>query len=393
MEHDERLHFLKGKAFDASGEGILITDQDGVLVAVNKKFEEITGYSAAEVLGKLPQVLSSGRQGAEFYQRMQVMLLEQGWWSGLIWNKRRTGDEYLERYTVSAAYRPDGTVEGYIGVMRDITDQKLQEDRINYMASHDMLTGLLNRHALDVRLERAIQHAKRNKTNLALLFLDLDRFKQINDVLGHDVGDELLKAVAGRLRLCVREDDTIARQGGDEFTILLEDLLGDVGQAGVAKIAQRIVEELAQDFVVKDCTLSVSVSIGIALYPDNGETQAELVKHADMAMYHAKASGRSTYQFFNAELDATIRQAVAMESDLRAAIAAGGDQFVLHYQPKINLATGRAVSLEALIRWNHPRHGLVPPRQLHQPCRGSAPDHPPLQVADQRSGRPDPALG
>lgn len=360
----ERLQTLKGKVFDASGEGIVITDRDGVLLAVNKKFEEITGYPSVDVVGLTPRVLGSGRHGEDFYRGMWGLLLEQGWWSGLLWNRRRTGDEYLEHLSISAIYTPDGEIDGFIGVMRDITDQKLQEDQVKYLANHDVLTGLLNRHALDIRLERAIQHARRSRTHLALMFLDLDRFKQINDTLGHDVGDGLLKAVAQRIRSCVRDDDTIARQGGDEFIVLLEDIKEDDDKTNVARTAQRIVEALANDFSIKDCTLSVSVSIGIAIYPDNGTTQSELVKHADLAMYHAKACGRSNYQFFNSDLDEKIRQSVALEGDLRAAIAAGGRQFVLHYQPKINLATGRVVGLEALIRWNHPRCGLVSPGEF-----------------------------
>lgn len=352
------LHALKSKAFDASGEGIIILDPKGILLAVNKKFEEITGYSSSDVLGLTPQFLGSGRHDETFYRDRWALLLEQGWWSGLIWNRRRTGDEYLEHISISASYATDGEIEGYIGVMRDITDQKLQEDRVKYLANHDVLTGLLNRHALDVRLERAIQHARRNHTKLALMFLDLDRFKQINDTLGHDVGDGLLKAVAQRIGECVREDDTIARQGGDEFIVLLEDLND---KPSIAHTAQRIVQALASAFQIKGCTLSVSVSIGIAIYPDNGATQTELVKHADLAMYHAKASGRSNYQFFNTDLDRRIRQSVALESDLRAAIGDGGRQFALHYQPKIDLATGRVVSLEALIRWNHPELGRVAP--------------------------------
>lgn len=357
----ERLQALKGKVFDASGEGIVITDRDGVLLAVNKKFEEITGYSSVDVLGRTPKILASGRHGEDFYRGMWTLLLEQGWWSGLVWNRRRTGDEYLEHLSISAIYTENGDIEGFIGVMRDITDQKLQEDQVKYLVNHDVLTGLLNRHALDIRLERAIQHARRSRTHLALMFLDLDRFKQINDTLGHDIGDGLLKAVAQRIRSCVRDDDTIARQGGDEFIVLLEDIKEGDDKTNIARTAQRIVEALASDFSIKDCTLTVSASIGIAIYPDNGTTQPELVKHADLAMYHAKACGRSNYQFFNSELDERIRESVALEADLRAAIASGGRQFVLHYQPKINLATGRVVSLEALIRWNHPQLGLVPP--------------------------------
>lgn len=355
------LEQLKARAFDASGEGIIIMDAQGRIAAVNRKFEEITGYAPAEILGQPTIALSAGRHEEDFYARMWDLVQEQGWWSGLVWNRRRTGDEYLEHFTISAINAESGVVEAYIGVMRDITDQKLQEDRIKYLANHDVLTNLLNRHALDSRLERAIQHARRNRTHLALMFLDLDRFKQINDTLGHDAGDALLKATAQRIRTCVRGDDTVARQGGDEFIVLLEDLEAD-DSADIARTAQRIVDALSSEFFIRsDCTVSVSVSIGIAIYPENGTTQAELVKHADLAMYHAKASGRSCYQFFSAELDQRIRQAVALENDLRAAIAAEGKQFLLHYQPKINLATGRVVSLEALIRWDHPTLGRVPP--------------------------------
>jgi diguanylate cyclase (GGDEF)-like protein/PAS domain S-box-containing protein len=357
----DNLEQLKARAFDASGEGIIIMDAQGRIAAVNRKFEEITGYAPAEILGQHTIALSAGRHEEDFYARMWDLVQEQGWWSGLVWNRRRTGDEYLEHFTISAIHAASGAIEAYIGVMRDITDQKLQEDRVKYLANHDVLTSLLNRHALDNRLERAIQHARRNGTHLALMFLDLDRFKQINDTLGHDAGDALLKAAAQRIRTCVRDDDTVARQGGDEFIVLLEDLGAD-NPTDVARMAQRIVDALSSEFFIcSDCPVSVSVSIGIAIYPENGATQAELVKHADLAMYHAKASGRSCYQFFSADLDEKIRQTVALEGDLRAAIAADGSQFMLHYQPKINLATGNVVSLEALIRWNHPTLGRIPP--------------------------------
>lgn len=291
---NERLE-LFGKMFQNSGEAIAITDAERNIVAVNPAFEEITGYSADEVLGKNPRLLSSGKQTADFYKMMWETLNATDQWSGEIWNRRKNGEIYPEWLSIGVVKSNKGEVINYISLFSDITKRKEAEQRIEFLAHYDSLTRLPNRALFADRLKHALVVANRNNTKVGLMFLDLDRFKHINDTLGHLAGDQLLQSVAERLKGCVRESDTICRQGGDEFMILLEDL---GGVDDVQKIAQKIIAAMAESHDIGGRSLNVTFSIGAALFPDDADDEQSLILGADQAMYEAKESGRNNFRFF-----------------------------------------------------------------------------------------------
>lgn len=295
LEHaNERLE-LFGKMFHNSGEAILITDAERRIVAVNPAFVEITGYTAEEVAGQNPSILSSGKQSTEFYQAMWDSLNTAGQWRGEIWNRRKSGEVYPQWLSIGVVKNHHGSVINYVSSFSDITQRKEAEQKIEFLAHYDSLTHLPNRALFADRLHIALLTAARSGKRAALMFLDLDKFKQINDTLGHLAGDALLQSVAERLKVCVRESDTICRQGGDEFLILLTDVgtLGDV-----ERVAQKIIDAMSQPHDVAGKQLVVTFSIGISLYPDNGVDSESMVKHADEAMYLAKQSGRNSYRFY-----------------------------------------------------------------------------------------------
>lgn len=295
LEHaNERLE-LFGKMFHNSGEAILITDAERRIVAVNPAFVEITGYTAEEVAGQNPNILSSGKQSAEFYQAMWDSLNTAGQWRGEIWNRRKSGELYPQWLSIGVVKNHHGAIINYVSSFSDITQRKEAEQKIEFLAHYDSLTRLPNRALFADRLHIALLTAARSGKRAALMFLDLDKFKQINDTLGHLAGDVLLQSVAERLKVCVRESDTICRQGGDEFLILL----ADVGTSGdVERVAQKIIDAMSQPHDVAGKQLVVTFSIGISLYPDNGADSESMVKHADEAMYRAKQSGRNNYRFY-----------------------------------------------------------------------------------------------
>ena len=286
---------LAAKVFENVSEGILITDHQGQIVSVNEAFTEITGYSAEEVLGKKPCLLKSGQQEAEFYQEMWRSLTETGRWEGELWDRRKSGAVFPVWLTVSAVKHAFGSVANYVGVLRDVTYRKQTEERLRYLATHDPLSGLANRAFFDDALARAILLARRNQQTLAVMLLDLDHFKAVNDALGHAAGDMLLKGVAERLTSCVRDCDVVARLGGDEFIILLS---GTTNAQGAADIAQRILSALSKPISVGSTEIAASTSIGISLYPADGEDPEGLLKKADSAMYRAKER-RGRYEFWS----------------------------------------------------------------------------------------------
>lgn len=294
-EATERLQ-LFAKMFDNSGEAIVITDAQRNIVAVNPAFVEITGYSADEVMGKNPKILSSGKQTAEFYEMMWTTLNETGQWSGEIWNRRKDGEIYPEWLSIGVVKNHRGETINYISLFSDITKRKEAEQRIEFLAHYDSLTKLPNRALFADRLKRALVVAHRNEKKAALMFLDLDKFKDINDMLGHLAGDLLLQSVAERVKSCVRESDTICRQGGDEFMILLEDVNGT---EDVEKVAHKIISVMSEPHRIGEHSLTITFSIGAALYPDDAGDDKTLILHADQAMYRAKDSGRNNFQFFN----------------------------------------------------------------------------------------------
>ncbi|MET0101910.1 MAG: EAL domain-containing protein [Sedimenticola sp.] len=352
----EEEHRLAMAVYESTIEGVMITDAQVKIIAVNRAFTDITGYTEEEALGTSPGLLSSGHQDDTFYRSMWKSLDEQGRWQGEISNRRKSGEIYPEWLTISAVRNRKGEVINYVGVFADITTLKQSQKQLEHMAHHDTLTGLPNRLLLTARIDHAINVAKREKRSMALLFLDLDRFKHINDTLGHPVGDILLQEVAKRLVECVRASDTVARLGGDEFIIVLE---GNINEKDISRLAEKIINVASTPFTIKGSTLYVGASIGISIFPDDGDNTTTLLKNADLAMYESKEAGRNMYHFFNREMSRTTLDRFELESELHNAMEK--EEFTVHYQPQFELSTGRCVGVEALLRWQHPQRGLLTP--------------------------------
>ncbi len=343
--------------FESTREGVVITDLTPRILTVNRAYTEITGYTPEEVRGRDPGMLKSGRQDDAFYQTMWASLQASGHWQGEIWNRRKNGEIYPQLLTISTVHDGEGVASHYVGVMTDISQLKQSEARLEHLAHYDPLTDLPNRLLLQSRLEHALERAERYQQQVAVLFIDLDRFKNVNDSLGHPVGDELLEALAKRLSNRLREDDTFGRLGGDEFLLLLENLDHPQDAAGVAQTMIQLLElpfELPSGHEVY-----VGASIGISLYPEDGSSATELIKNADVAMYQAKEQGRNTTRFYTPTLTVAAKERLDMESRLRRALANG--EFLLHYQPQVDARTGALIGCEALLRWNSPEEGMISP--------------------------------
>lgn len=355
---------LASSVIEHGSEGVMITDAHSRILRVNEAFCRITGYSQEEVIGLGPSVLNSGRHDAAFYQEMWRTLGETGQWRGEIWNRRKNGEVYPEWLTISAIRNEKGLVTHYAALFSDVTEQKATEERIHRLAFYDALTGLPNRPMLEDHLRLALSSARRQQKTAALMFLDIDHFKQINDSMGHGTGDLLLKETAQRILSCVREGDTVSRMGGDEFVILLPDC-GEISSgiaSGAVSVAEKIQASLARSVHLSGHEVSITSSIGIALYPADALNGTDLVKHADIAMYHAKSQGRNNFQFYTVEMNEALMERLSLERAMKKAIAE--NQFRLYYQPRIDLASGRIVGLEALIRWQHPELGFVSPARF-----------------------------
>lgn len=361
-KHAEQQLRIAAIAFEAQ-EGMLVTDADKVILRVNRAFIDITGYTAEEVIGRQPHILSSGRQDANFYAEMRERINNHDAWKGEIWNRRKNGEVYLEYLTISSVKDQDGTVTNYVGIFNDITKSVEAAAEIKHLAFYDSLTGLPNRRLLHDRLKQALASSARSAQQGAVLFMDLDNFKNLNDTLGHNIGDLLLQQVAQRLETCVREGDTVARLGGDEFVVILEDLSQQAIEAAahIEVIANKILAIFREPFQLGVHEYHCTASIGASIFSDHDYTQDELLKQADIAMYQAKTSGRNVLRFFDAEMQDAINVRVALERELRTALAE--NQFELYYQPQVDHSY-QVIGAEVLIRWKHPQRGLVSPAEF-----------------------------
>ncbi len=352
----EAQRYLMASVYDSLHAAVMITNEAGNIIAANPAFTRITGYASSEVLGRNPRLLSSGRHDHGFYCAMWQQLLEQNFWQGEIWNRRKNGEVYPEWLSITKVHRESGNDIHYVGIFSDISEQKSAQQRIEYLAHHDQLTGLPNRALLRERFERASAHSMRAGEQVALMFLDLDNFKYVNDVFGHSMGDKLLCLVTHRLHACLREVDILSRLGGDEFVAVLT---GIKEASAVAMVAEKIVLSLRNPFDIDGNVFHIGVSIGISLHPTDAADFDALLKHADMAMYQAKANGRDTYNFFTQAMNRLIHDRLDMERKLRNALDTGA--FLLHYQPQVDLASQRIIGIEALLRWPIKGDGMMQP--------------------------------
>lgn len=351
---------LAAKVFESSVEGILVTNEKAEIMRVNKAFTLVTGYEKEEVIGKTPTLLKSGQYHESFYADMWRQIKDKGLWQGEIVNKRKNGEVYVEWLSISAVKGIDNQVRHYVGIFSDITEKKLNTQQMQQLAYYDVLTGLPNRTLFFDRLKQSLIRAKRNKNSLALLFIDLDNFKELNDNYGHAEGDLLLQEVARRLKDSIRASDTLARLGGDEFTVVLSDFHDpDLLTVETSKVTKKILEILSKPFDLEQISYRVSASIGVSIYPQDGEVISELIKHADSAMYQAKNAGKNTVQFFSQKMFEAQHMRSALKSELHEAL--DNNEFRLYYQPQINLQNGKLVGFEALIRWFHPDRGTLVP--------------------------------
>lgn len=347
---------LAGLVYKTSSEAMMVTDANGTIITVNPAFTAITGYTPEEVIGNTPRVLRSNRHDAAFYQAMWGEILARGAWQGEIWDRRKSGEIYPKWLTINTTTDEDGNQLRRVALFSDISEKKRSEEVIWHQANFDPLTGLPNRRMFADRLEQEIKKAHRAKLLLALIFLDLDRFKEINDTLGHDMGDVLLVEAARRLTACVREFDTVSRLGGDEFTVIVGELKD---HGSVERVAQEILRTLAQPFQLGSETVYVTTSIGITFYPDDATKIETLLKNADQAMYASKALGRNRFEFFTPSMHKASQNRLRLANDLHNALTA--NEFHLYYQPIVELASGAIHKAEALIRWHHPARGLINP--------------------------------
>ncbi|MDR3393502.1 MAG: EAL domain-containing protein [Parasulfuritortus sp.] len=386
------------KAFEGSEEGFMITDLDQRILSVNPAFARVFGYLDRDLIGQTPKMLASGRHDAAFYEAMWQSIGNFGHWRGEIWNRRKNGEIFPEWLSIAAVNDADGHTTHYIGTFSDISERKTAEAQIEYLSSHDTLTGLPNRMLFKDRLENAIAFATRAHSKVALLNLDLDNFKLLNDSLGHAAGDALLCAISARLKSCVRDTDSLCRLGGDEFLIVLTHM---PDAESISTVVLAMLEQISNPIELDGRDLSLSASIGIAVYPEDGDDFETLLKRSDKAMFHAKEAGRNTYRYFTEQLNTDSLEHLRIAHGLREAVTR--NQFTLHYQPQIDLATRRLIGAEALVRWNHPSEGLIQPGRfigiaeqtgliveigewvLHEACRQAVAWQqaglPPMQVA------------
>ena len=347
---------LSSRVFSDTHEGITITDSNKLIVDVNPAFCEITGYSREDVIGQDPRILSSGKQSHQFYKDMWQSINEHGHWQGEVWNRKKSGELYAELLTISVLKDNYDNTVNYVGVFSDITSSKQQQEQLSRIAHYDVLTNLPNRVLLTDRISQAMLQCNRHKLSLAVVFLDLDGFKKVNDVHGHDVGDQLLVALSLRMKEALREGDSLARLGGDEFVAVLADL---AKVEDCEPVLERLLLASSAPITVGDAIFNVSASIGVTLYPQDNVAADQLMRHAHQAMYVAKESGKNRYHLFDTAQDDAIKEQRESLAAIRSAL--DNHQFVLYYQPKVNMKTGVVTGVEALNRWQHPQRGLLNP--------------------------------
>lgn len=347
---------LAASVFTHAAEGIAITDTDGIIIDVNDTFIDITSYNREECLGQIWHMFSSNKQSSAFYANIWETLLEKGLWIGEVWNRRKNGELYAEMKTISAVHDAHGVTTNYVVLGSDITQVKEHQDQLERMANFDALTGLPNRSLLADRLKQAMVQCQRRHESLAVVFLDIDDFKAVNDKYGHSVGDDLLIAVSQRMKDALREGDTLARLGGDEFIAVLANL---VKAEDCHPVLERLLLAASEPVTVGEMVFNLSTSIGVTLYPKDGADADQLMRHADQAMYLAKEAGKNCYHLFDTEHDDAVKIQRENIGDIRSGLYR--QEFVLHYQPKVNMHTGEVIGVEALIRWQHPARGLVAP--------------------------------
>lgn len=350
---------LASLIYNNSSQSMFVSDADNNIISVNPSFTKVTGYIESEVLGKNPKIFASGMHDNIFYKNMWNLVNANGFWSGEVVNKRKNGDTYVSELKINSIKNVDGVIDHYVALFSDITEKKKSEKIIIEQANFDPLTRLENRRMLKMRLEEEIQRSSRSNIPFALLFIDLDHFKDVNDSLGHDIGDILLIEASVRIKEEIRESDIIARFGGDEFTVILP---GIKDTLGVDRIAQNIIDALSQPFVFDEDKIYLSASIGVTLYPADAKSGSELLTNADQAMYQAKKMGRSRFNYFTHFMQESAQKRKQLLSDLHTALDL--EQFQMYYQPIVDLKTSKIFKAEALIRWNHNSHGLVPPNDF-----------------------------
>ncbi len=358
QESQSSLH-LAHKIIEASLDGVIIVNRNGLIDYVNPAFTLVTGYIPEEAIGQKPAMLKSGKHDDAYYEKMWHHLNETGFWQGEIWNRRKNGETYPEWLTITVIKDDQGQIKQYAGIFSDISERKEQERQIRQLAYFDDLTALPNRRLFSDRLNMAIARAKRHDEKLAIMFVDLDHFKKINDTLGHNTGDLILEEAAERLKHCTRDEDTVARMGGDEFVLIVPEI---TGLEEVTKVAQRIVDSFSQPFSIHGQKLFVTASLGISIFPEDGEDPENLVKNADAAMYHSKADGRSTFNLFNAAFTEEGMRLLKLETALRSAIEK--EEFELYFQPQACAHNGNILAAEALLRWHSQELGEIGPAEF-----------------------------
>ncbi len=347
---------LYENAFEYSGEAMLITDEKNLIVNVNSTFSSLTGFTLSDLIGKDPKTLASGKTSPDIFDEMWDSLEKEGFWQGELWDRKKNGEIYAKWISISVLKDAGGKVQNYIASFTDITERKNSEERIEHLAHHDILTGLYNRFSLGERLGQSILNAKRDQKQLALIFIDLDKFKNVNDTLGHSVGDSLLIEVAQRILWTIRENDIAARNGGDEFVVVLNGI--DKTEV-IGYIAEKILDVITQPYEIENHILEITPSMGVSVYPYDGIDGDTLLKNADIAMYHAKELGRNNFQLFSQDMLAKIEERLGVEHELSFAFQ--NNQLELFYQPQVKAENNDILSVEALVRWRHPEKGIISP--------------------------------